>query len=248
MAEVGLRDLGPTARRLGERLAMGPWGVAMLEPGFAAIAHHRHAKAWWDMGLKGIAMALASWGRAHTGVWIHPNAHLGRSPLLLNPAGISIAASAHLGDEVVLESGCRLVGVDPLAHRAADPILAYGSGRRHPHLGDRVHVEAGVIVLGDVFVGDGARLRAGAVVDRDVPPGGEALGPPSRILPRRKGAKAQPDAQAIVALAERLGALEERLQVLAFQLKRQLGERNAAAPEAYGSLAEVEALLEAAGL
>lgn len=52
-----------------------------------------------------------------------------------------------------------------------------------PVLGDNVAVYAGAKVLGDITVGDGARVGANAVVLHDVPPGATAVGIPARILP-----------------------------------------------------------------
>ena len=52
-----------------------------------------------------------------------------------------------------------------------------------PVLGDRVSVFAGAKVLGNVTVGDGARIGANAVVLEDVPPGHTAIGVPARLLP-----------------------------------------------------------------
>lgn len=52
-----------------------------------------------------------------------------------------------------------------------------------PVLGDNVSVHAGAKVLGDILVGDGARVGANAVVLRDVPAGYTAVGIPARLLP-----------------------------------------------------------------
>lgn len=67
-----------------------------------------------------------------------------------------------------------------------------------PVIGDDVFIYAGAKVLGEVTVGDGARVGANAVVLRDVPAGVTAVGVPARHLPgsdsgSRRGASAGPD-------------------------------------------------------
>jgi serine O-acetyltransferase len=52
-----------------------------------------------------------------------------------------------------------------------------------PVIGDRVGVYAGAKVLGNVTVGDGARIGANAVVVTDVPPGYTAIGVPAKCIP-----------------------------------------------------------------
>ncbi len=52
-----------------------------------------------------------------------------------------------------------------------------------PTLGDNVSVHAGAKVLGDIHIGDGARVGANAVVLHDVPGGYTAVGIPARVLP-----------------------------------------------------------------
>jgi serine O-acetyltransferase len=52
-----------------------------------------------------------------------------------------------------------------------------------PIIGDGVFIHAGAKVLGNVTVGDGARVGANAVVVSDVPAGYTAVGIPARMLP-----------------------------------------------------------------
>ncbi len=54
--------------------------------------------------------------------------------------------------------------------------------KRHPTIGDNVLIGMGAKVLGNITVGDGARIGANAVVTRDVPPNTSVVGVPGRIL------------------------------------------------------------------
>ena len=76
-------------------------------------------------------------------------------------------------------------------------------GRRAPVLGDRIFIGAGAKVIGDVRVGDDARVGANAVVVHDVPPGCTVVGVPARIVRRRQSipeAEAAPQPASAVAL------------------------------------------------
>ena len=51
-----------------------------------------------------------------------------------------------------------------------------------PRLGPRVDVGAGAQILGEIEIGAGARIGAGAIVLCDVPEGGVAVGNPARVI------------------------------------------------------------------
>lgn len=55
-------------------------------------------------------------------------------------------------------------------------------GNRAPIIGEGVFFGTGAAVLGEITVGDGARIGANAVVLCDVPPGATAVGSPARIV------------------------------------------------------------------
>jgi serine O-acetyltransferase len=61
--------------------------------------------------------------------------------------------------------------------------IGFTSADDRPVLGDDVFVYAGAKVLGDVVIGEGARVGANAVVLTDVPPHATAVGVPARTLP-----------------------------------------------------------------
>ena len=61
--------------------------------------------------------------------------------------------------------------------------IGFDSPGARPTLGNNVSVHAGAKVLGDITLGDGARIGANAVVLNNVPPGYTAVGIPARLLP-----------------------------------------------------------------
>lgn len=64
--------------------------------------------------------------------------------------------------------------------------VTIGADRREsPTLGDNVFVGAGAKIIGGVYVGDGTRIGANAVVLDDVPAYATAVGVPARVVQRR---------------------------------------------------------------
>jgi serine O-acetyltransferase len=77
------------------------------------------------------------------------------------------------------------IGANCFVHH--EVTLGYDEGevRRPPLIGDNVMVGVGAKVLGAITVGNDARIGANAVVLRDVPDGGTAVGVPARIIEGR---------------------------------------------------------------
>lgn len=75
------------------------------------------------------------------------------------------------------------IGADCAIHQVAT--IGAGAQPGGPTIGDHVYLGAHVCVLGPVFVGDGAKIGAGAVVISDIPPNATAVGIPAKaILPK----------------------------------------------------------------
>lgn len=53
------------------------------------------------------------------------------------------------------------------------------------HVGDRVSIGSGAVILGGLSIGNDALIGAGAVVTRDVEPGAVVAGVPARVMRRR---------------------------------------------------------------
>jgi serine acetyltransferase len=58
------------------------------------------------------------------------------------------------------------------------------SGNRHPKIGNGVFIGAGATVLGNINVGDGAIVNAGAVVTKPVDPFTRVGGVPAKVISR----------------------------------------------------------------
>lgn len=95
------------------------------------------------------------------------------------------------------------------------------TGKRHPTLGNNVLVGSGAKVLGPFTVGDNARIAAGAVVLREVPPNATAVGVPARIV-KLNGIRHENLDQIHVSdpVAQDLGVLEHKLGELTAELEK----------------------------
>jgi serine O-acetyltransferase len=105
-----------------------------------------------------------------TGIEIHPGAVIGRRLVIDHGTGIIIGETAELGDDVLLYQGVTLGGTGK------------ETGKRHPTIGNNVLIGAGAKVLGPFKVGDNARIAAGAVVLKEIPPESTAVGVPARVV------------------------------------------------------------------
>jgi serine O-acetyltransferase len=78
-------------------------------------------------------------------------------------------------------------------------------GKRHPTIMEDVVISAGAKVLGGFTVGKGAKIGAGAVVLKEVPPYATVVGVPARIVrirnPEEEGDKTHAGIIATVALS-----------------------------------------------
>ena len=115
---------------------------------------------------------LANWGGAHLHVGRNFYANMGLT--LVDDADIFIGDDVLLGPHVTLCTG---------THPDSPHLRAAGAQYNRPiHIGNRVWVGAGAIVLPGVRIGDGSVIGAGSVVTRDVPSDVVAVGNPCRVL------------------------------------------------------------------
>jgi len=203
-ADVALaRDRDPAARSVGTAEILLNWA------GVQAILTHRIAHALHESGVPLVPMALSYASRSVTGVEIHPAARIGADLFIDHGSGVVIGETAEIGDRVTLYQGVTLGGT------------GFARGKRHPTVEDDVSIGSGAKLLGPITVGHCAKVGANTVVIQDVPPNSTVVGNPGhpvRVEGRRvEGPDADwihlpdPVADAIKALAERIGALERRI-------------------------------------
>lgn len=89
---------------------------------------------------------------------IHPAARIGSGILVDHATGIVIGETCVLDDNISIMQGVTLGGTGKEC------------GDRHPKIKSGVLLGTGAIVIGNVTIGEGARVAAGSVVLNDVDP------------------------------------------------------------------------------
>ncbi len=138
--------------------------------GFLALQTHRVAHWLWTEGRETLAFYLQSRMSEIFQVDIHPATRIGSGVFIDHGTGIVVGETAVIGDEVSMLQGVTLGGTG--AER----------GDRHPKVGKGVLLGAGAKVLGNITIGDYAKIASGSVVLKPVPAGCTAAGVPARLV------------------------------------------------------------------
>jgi serine O-acetyltransferase len=138
--------------------------------GFHALQSYRFSHWLYANGERDFALYLQSQSSRVFGVDINPAARIGRGIMLDHATGIVIGETAAVGDMTSILQGVTLGGTGK------------ESGDRHPKIGRCVMIGSGAKILGNITVGDCARIAAGSVVLKDVPPKTTVAGVPARVV------------------------------------------------------------------
>ena len=214
------------AARARDPAATSDLEVVLTYPGFHARQIHRLAHSLHNRGLRVSARLVSHFGRAVTGIEIHPGARIGEKFFIDHGMGVVIGETAIIEDNVHLFQGVTLGGTS--TRRA----------KRHPTLARNVVVGAGAKVIGDVTIGENAKIGAGSVVVTNVPPNATVVGVPGHVVafadPGDDTVLRLPDPEwdIIKSLETRIAELESRIAELEKKPKR---ERAPAAVEGEGA-------------
>jgi serine O-acetyltransferase len=153
-----------------------------MRPGFLAVFLYRLSAAFFRRGGRfGRILARIVW-RLNvflTACDIEPEAKIGAGFTLPHPMGIVIG-------EVMIGENVEIFQNVTLGLRRFDD--ANVGVKKYPDVGDHVIICSGAVVVGDVMIGSGSIIGAGAVIIDNVPGDSVAVGNPARILPRKKDA------------------------------------------------------------
>lgn len=148
---------------------------SLLQPflyfkGYQALQAWRVAHWLWDEGRDTLAFHIQSRISELFQLDIHPAARIGSGVFIDHGTGIVIGETAVVGDEVSMLHAVTLGGTG--AER----------GDRHPKIGRGVLLGAGAKVLGNIEIGDYAKVASGSVVLKPVPSGCTVAGVPARLV------------------------------------------------------------------
>ncbi|TDJ23234.1 MAG: serine O-acetyltransferase [Gammaproteobacteria bacterium] len=143
--------------------------------GFHALQAHRVANWLWRQERRTLARFFQNQISVTLGVDIHPAAQIGSGIMLDHATGIVVGETAVIEDDVSILHAVTLGG------------SGKESGDRHPKIRRGVLLSAGCKVIGNIEVGEGAKVGAGSVVLQDVPPHVTVAGVPAKIVGRPSG-------------------------------------------------------------
>ncbi|NKB97658.1 MAG: serine O-acetyltransferase [Pseudomonadales bacterium] len=138
--------------------------------GFHALQAHRVAHWLWQEGRKTLAQFFQNQISVTLGVDFHPAARIGCGIMLDHATGIVVGETAVIEDDVSILHAVTLGGTGK------------ASGDRHPKIRRGVLLAAGCKVIGNIEVGQNAKVGAGSVVLTDVPANVTVAGVPAKVV------------------------------------------------------------------
>src|ERR1700735_3793722 len=151
--------------------------IVLCYPGFHAVLMHRLAHRLYEAEIPILPRFLSQLSRFLTGIEINPGARIGRRFFIDHGMGVVIGETSEIGDDVLVYQGVTLGGTGK------------DTGKRHPTIGDGVVIGTDAIILGNIRIGDYAKVGAGSVVVRPVPDHSTVVGVPGRVV---GGAETEP--------------------------------------------------------
>ena len=192
--------------------ARNKFEIWLTYSGVHALSWHRWANRLYRMHLKLLARITSQFAKFLTGIEIHPAAKIEGGVFIDHGAGVVIGETAEVKSGVVIYQGVTLGGTGK------------EKGKRHPTIERDVVISSGAKVLGGFTVGEGAKIGAGAVVLKEVPPHATVVGVPARVV-RIRGEKPDLLQEKVDPNAEEIRALKCRVHKLEAALEKLTGEK-----------------------
>ncbi|EQB3604024.1 serine O-acetyltransferase [Campylobacter coli] len=171
-------------------------------PGVWAVVNYRFAHFFYTKNFKRTARIISGISQFLTGVDLHPGATLGRRIFIDHANGVVIGQTAVIEDDVLIYQGVTLGGTS----------LEKGI-KRHPTIKKGVIIGSGAKVLGNITIGENAKIGSNAVVVKDVGANLTAVGIPAYIVEERR--KNKENTRAVDANCEdKLEKLERKIAEL----------------------------------
>lgn len=209
------------AAKLNDPAARSKFEIWLTYSGVKALSWHRWAHFLYKIKLKLLARWTSQFAKWLTGIEIHPAAKIAGGVFIDHGTGVVIGETAEIEEGVVIYQGVTLGGTGK------------EKGKRHPTIKKGAMISAGAKILGGFTVGEYAKIGAGAVVLKEVPPYATVVGVPG-IVVRINGEKISdleqekrdPLHEEICHLREKLFGLEKRLEEMEKEKLKGNGNEN----------------------
>jgi serine O-acetyltransferase len=169
LIEIAARDLRAPLDR--DPACPGALHVLLHFKGYIALQAYRISHRLWESGRTEFARELHSRITQALHVSIHPSVTIGSAVFIDHGTGVTIGEGVVIGDGVSMLQEVT-VSRSPEGEAGA------------PRIGRGVLLSAGAMVLGNVDIGDFAKIGAGSLVLASVPSGTTAVGVPARLVSR----------------------------------------------------------------
>lgn len=151
--------------------AVDKWTTPLLYlKGFHALQSYRITHYLWQQGRQALAIYLQNEISVAFDVDIHPAARVGCGIMFDHATGIVVGETAVIENDVSILQGVTLGGTGK------------EHGDRHPKIREGVMIGAGAKILGNIEIGQYAKIGANSVVIQPVPDHATAAGVPARII------------------------------------------------------------------
>lgn len=140
--------------------------------GFHAMQSYRIAHWLWRQQRQLLARYFQHRIAELFDVDIHPAAQVGSGIMLDHATGLVVGETAIIEDNVSMLHGITLGG-SGVIHQ-----------KRHPKVSQGVLLSVGAKLLGNIVIGEGAKIGAGSLVLQDVPAYATVVGVPGRVIAR----------------------------------------------------------------
>ncbi|HIF9313670.1 TPA: serine O-acetyltransferase [Photobacterium damselae] len=145
--------------------------------GFHALQGYRVANWLWKQNRVALAVYLQNQISVACQVDVHPAAKIGQGIMFDHATGIVIGETAVIENDVSILQDVTLGGTGK------------ESGDRHPKIREGVMIGAGAKILGNIEVGEGAKIGSCSVVLNPVPSHTTVAGVPAKIVGRPSSSK-----------------------------------------------------------
>ncbi len=181
-------------------------------PGVWAVVNYRVTNSLYAKNFKRLARFISGVSQLLTNIDIHPACSIGRRVFIDHGFGVVIGQTAIIHDDVLIYQGVTLGGV------------SLSCGKRHPTVHSFTTIGAGAKVLGDITIGQHAKIGANSVVVSDVRANCTAIGVPARVVKQKRTSKSDeishdhnilPDIskQMFAYLIKRVAILEQAVKI-----------------------------------
>ncbi|MBL4829853.1 MAG: serine O-acetyltransferase [Aliivibrio sp.] len=138
--------------------------------GYHALQGYRVANWLWKQGRIALATYLQNQISVACQVDVHPAAKIGKGIMFDHATGIVIGETAVVENDVSILQDVTLGGTGKEC------------GDRHPKIREGVMIGAGAKILGNIEVGEGAKIGSGSVVLQAVPSHTTVAGVPAKVV------------------------------------------------------------------